>query len=381
LGEVLSGSVQERRQQMSNVQVVALDIHKKFSKAVIMEKESEILGERVIYHGDKSEMAAFLGKFEAGTDVVMEATFNWPWIADSALEAGLKAHLVDPVRAREMSKGYAKTDRKDAIYLGNLFLCGTLFPEVYLAPVEVRDKRWLFRLRLTFVRMRVALKNAVHGQLFRLGYVADFNVFSEYGREILEKHAFGELERMLLERKFDAIDHLSKQIGLLEQRIAGDLREDRRAGILMSLPGVGKITAYGMLAEIGEIKRFASPRALSAYAGLLPLDNESGGTQKPKHTGGRCNRHLRWTAIEAVGGALKCSERMRSLHARVSAKNKGMGGKARVAVAREIVELAWILLTRNEHYREERPQRPGSAKRAESIDPNRASQSAPCARS
>ena len=366
---------------MSSVTVVAMDIHKKFSKAVVMGADCGILGEEMIYHGDKGEMGNFFAKFDDDTDVVMEATFNWPWIADMAKQAGLRAHLVDPVRAREMAKGYAKSDRKDAIYLGKLFISSALFPEVYLAPVEVRDKRWLFRLRLLLVRMRTAVKNAVHGQLFRLGYVLDIGIFSEHGRDIVGGLELSETERLLLNEKFEVIEDLDGHIEYLGVHIEKQLREDPRAEILISLPGVGKITAYAMLAEIGDIRRFPDRRALSAYAGLLPLEDESGGKKRAKHTGARCNRHLRWSAIEAVTGAVRSSARMKSLHARVSGRNKGMGGKARVAVAREIVELAWILLTRNEYYVEQRPARPGSVKAVESCDPNRASQTALCARS
>jgi transposase len=366
---------------MSSVTVVAMDIHKKFSKAVVMDVDCGVIGERMIYHGNRDEMRDFFAKFDDDTDVVMEATFNWPWIADMAREAGLRAHLVDAVRAREMAKGYSKSDRKDAIYLGRLFLSSKLFPEVYLAPVEVRDRRWLFRLRLMLVRMRAAVKNAVHGQLFRLGYALEMDIFGDWGREVLAGLDLSETERLLLDEKFEVIEDLNGHIGYLEGHIDKQLSEDPRAEILMSLPGVGKITAYAMLAEIGEIKRFPDRRALSACAGLLPLKNESGGKERARHTGARCNRHLRWSAIEAVTGAVRSSAAMRSLHSRVSRRNKGMGGKARIAVAREIVELAWILLTRNQRYVEDRPARPGSIKAVESCDPNRASQTALCARS
>ncbi len=82
---------------------------------------------------------------------------------------------------------------------------------------------------------------------------------------------------------------------------------------------------------------------------------------------------------------------MKSLHSRVKAKNKKKPGVARMAVAREIMELAHLLLTRNEFYKEERPPRPGSKKERwlkglkekmkQSHIPHRASQDDLCARS
>jgi len=251
----------------------------------------------------------------------------------------------------------------DAIFLGRLFLAGDVFPAAYLAPPEIRRRRSLFRLRLLLVRMRTASKNNIHGQLFRLGIVTDEEVsdlFSRKGLRVLARLDLPSDERALLDRKLAVIADLNAHIAVLEEEIAADLKDDPRAEIVMSLPGVGKITAYTILAEIGELERFPNSRALAAYAGLLPLSRESAGKDFGRRTTAGCNRFLRWAMIEAVSGAVRKSARMKSLHARVKAKNKRQPGKARVAVARELIELVHLLLTKNETYREKRPPRPGS---------------------
>ena len=74
---------------------------------------------------------------------------------------------------------------------------------------------------------------------------------------------------------------------------------------------------------------------------------------------------------------------MRALYERVKAKHPDKKGKARVAVARELLELAHLLLSRGERYQERPPARPGSREersRRESRRPNRASQITLCAR-
>ena len=371
---------------MSRIAVVAMDIHKKFSKAVAMDADAEVLDEWRIEHGDRAVMAQFFSQFERSSDIVMEATFNWPWISEVAEEMGASVHLAHAGRAREMAKGMAKSDRKDAIFLGRLFLAGEIFPEVYLAPKEVRRRRGLFRQRLLLVRMRAAVKNCTHGQLFRLGIVTDgevSNLFSPKGRRVLAKLDVDAHERWLLDGKLTTIDDLNTQIGLLERAIGKQLQYDAGAEILMSLPGVAALTAYGMLAEMGEIKRFANGRATAAYAGLLPLDRESAEKDFGKRTNRQCNRHLRWTMLEAVSGAVRKSPRMRSLAARVRARNRKKPGKARVAVARELLELAHLLLSRGELYQEKPSARPGSrgsVGKRKASRPNRASQTKLCAR-
>jgi len=245
--------------------------------------------------------------------------------------------------------------------------------------------RSLFRQRLLLVRMRTAVKNGTHGQLFRLGLLTDSEVsdlFSPKGRKVLARLDLDADERWLLEGKLATLDDLDRQMGLLERAIKKQLKQDARAEILMSLPGVGELTAYGMLAEIGQLGRFPNGRALAAYAGLLPLDRESAEKDFGKRTNRACNRHLRWVMLEAVSGAVRKSPRMRSLGSRVRAKNPKKPGKARVAVARELLELAHLLLSRGELYQEKPPGRPGShvSGRNQASRPNRASRAALCAR-
>ena len=193
----------------------------------------------------------------------------------------------------------------------------------------------------------------------------------------------------MLERKLSVLDDLGGHVELLEREIEKDLQDDARAEILDSIPGIGPILAHTILGELGETGRFANARALAAYAGVLPLNNESGGKDFGKRTSKRCNRFLHLASLEAVTGAVRKSRRMKSLHSRVKAKNRKRPGKARVAVAREIMELVYLLLTRNECYSEKRPPRPGSRRSRARKEcgkrthhrPHRASQAALCARS
>ncbi len=347
---------------MNSVAVVAMDIHKKFSKAVVMDAEGRIISEARVSHQVVGGMQEYLSQFEPATDVVMEATFNWPWITDAAEEVGLRPRLAHPMRAREMAKGMAKSDRKDAIFLGKLWLAGQIFPGSYLAPPEVRRMRGLLRLRRTLVSMRTALKNTIHGQMHRQGILVEdcSDLFSQTGRMILEELGMKDYERWQMDEKLSVLDELTEHIDLMEKQIWKDLSDDPRAEILMSMPGVGRIIAYSMLAEIGDINRFPNSRALASYAGLLPLDNESADKDFGKRTGQHCNRFLRWAMVEATTGAIKGSARMKSLHSRVKSRNRGKAQKARVAVARELIELAYLLLTRKVKYVEKRPPRPGS---------------------
>lgn len=344
-----------------SVAVVALDLHKKFTRAVVMGPGGEILDDRRVYHCDHAEMEAFFDEFERGTDVVMEATFNWPWVADLAEKCGLRAHLGDPMRIKDYRKGLPKSDRKDCIAQGTLWL-RNMFPQAYLAPPGVRRVRGVFRMRGFLSRMRSSLKGNIHGQLFRLGVLLEeeSDLFSLKGRAALDALELDDASTDELTRKLALLDDLDEHIRQIEVGIRKDLAADPRARLVDSLPGFGEITSHGFLAEMGELSRFPNGRALAAYAGVLPLDNGSADRDMGKCTGGHCNRFLRWILLEAVTGATRKSPRMKSLCERVRAKNPREPGKGRVAVARELAELAHLVLLRGVLYAETPPPRPGS---------------------
>jgi len=256
-----------------------MDIHKRFSVATPMNRDVEVLDKIRLEHAERAAMQALLAELPEGTDVVMEATFNWPWIADLVQEVGLTPHLADPRETGRLRKGKPKSDGRDAIFLGKLWLGGALFPEVYLAPPPVRRMRAVCRQRLLLVRMRTAQKNNIHGQLHRLGIDLSgraSDLFSPKGRRLLKQLPLPEHERTLLEHKLCVVDVLTALIDVLQDQIRQELGHDPRAKILMSIPGIGELLAYTLLAEIGEIARFPTRRALAAYAGVLPLDNQSG---------------------------------------------------------------------------------------------------------
>jgi transposase len=348
---------------MKSVAVVALDLHKRFSRGAVLSEEALVVEDFQLEHSDWWEYEQYLAGFKPGTDVVMEATFNWPAVADLVEKMGLCPHLAHPMRAREMAKGMPKSDRKDAIFLGRLWMAGgDIFPTAYLAPPEIRSMRDRFRWRVTLVRMATMLKNRIHGHLFKHGILVEgvSDLFSPKGRKVLAELRLPKEAENHLNQVLSVLDDLGEHRAKVEKEIWAHLKKDPDADLLQTAPGIGRLTAYAFLAEIGEIQRFPRGRALASYAGTLPMSNESADKDFGRYTNQRCNRYLRWSAIEAVAGAVRASRRMRSLYSRVRARNPKYPGKARIAVAREILEVAHLILTRQVKYEEEPSPRPGS---------------------
>lgn len=335
---------------MRSIAVVPMDIHKKFSVATPMTGEGKVVKKTKIAHGDKDQMREFFRQFPEGTDVVMEATFNWPWIADLAKEAGLSPHLAHCGRVREMAKGMGKSDKKDAIFQGRLWLAGgDVFPEVYLAPPQVRDMRAVFRARLLLVKMRTMVKNKVHALTDKYGYRCELSdVFGKSGLEWLRSLEMSELDRLVLENHLSLIESMNVQISRVDEAIRKRACEDEDVRLLLSLTGVDVYSALLIRSEVGPITRFSNYKKLISWTGLAPSVHQSGSVEYTGRITKRGSRMLRWVMVEAARVAVQHDEKLGGFYERVRGRRGDQ--KAIVAVACKMLKIVWFMLSRREAY-------------------------------
>jgi transposase len=354
-----------------NPRALGWDIHRKFSKVSLMEMtaEGEIHAvERArLEHHDKEAMREWLSRLDPEIPVALEATFGWPWVADLLEEMGHAVHLGHPPVIRALAKYEAKTDRCDGDRLGKFQLRGIL-PESYLAPPEVRQRRERTRYRMALVVLRTGVKNRIQALLHRFGILHTFSdLFGKAGRRFLEDLALPEASRQVLKGYLDVLDVLALLIHEVEQWMQANLEVDEIVRLLMSIPGIGLILAHVIRSEIGQIERFPTVRHLASYDGLAPMSNDTAGREGPRHCSLACNHILRWALIEAAGGVQKTKGtrglRLRKLYARLTAGGKGPKGcksKAKVAVARELSDLVYVVWKKRVPYTDNAPPRPGS---------------------
>ena len=118
-------------------------------------------------------------------------------------------------------------------------------------------------------------------------------------------------------------------------------KADPRVKVLTALPGVGEFTALVMLAEIGDITRFASARKLASWAGLTPTVRGSDLTVRHGHISKQGSAWLRWVLNQAAQTAKRSPE----FAATYAAIAKRRGKKiATIAIARKLLTRAYHLL-------------------------------------
>jgi transposase len=240
-------------------------------------------------------------------EVAVEACSFWPAF-QSAIEAEVSAiRLVHPQRVKAIAAAKLKNDRVDSATLAHLLRCN-LLPEAWRADGETRERRQRVRLRISLGQHRAALKNQVHAILHQQGQRATVtDVFGKKGQQWLQQVQVSPAAREALDVYGELIGEVTRHMRGQDRPINTLARADQRAKWLVTIPGIGSYSAMILLAEIGEIRRFGTAKALFSYAGLVPWVRESAGHS---HRGpiSRCGSpRLRWVMVEAAHTALRCS--------------------------------------------------------------------------
>jgi transposase len=254
-------------------------VHKRFAEVAVHEHgEVRRLG-RIETH----ELGAFAESLRADDHVVLESTSMTWAIAELLGRHAGRVTVSNPIRTKAIASAKVKTDKVDAKVLAQLAAADFL-PAVWAPDEQTRALRRRVSHRASLVRQRTRLRNQVHAVLARnLVEAPVSDLFGQEGRRWLAGVDLPAHEREQVDsnlRLHDALDaELEAVDGQLAQRALADVDVRR----LMTIPGVGPVTALSLLAVIGEVARFPSTRQLVGYLGLDPRVRQSG--ERPARTG------------------------------------------------------------------------------------------------
>jgi transposase len=328
---------------------VGLDLHKKYSTVVVMDDDGNIQLEDTLYHDDRPRLIEFFSKLAGKAVVTVEATRDWYWLYELLEELGVTVKLANARKVRLIAEAWLKNDKVDPKSLAQLERTGFL-PEAYISPRPIRDNREYLRYRLTLVRLRTGLKNKVHALLDKLGIKHPFaDLFCPAGRRFLSQLTLRPAYQEELTNYLALIEDIERRIVAATKEIKQQLKPDPRAELLMTIPGIGHLTAYLLLNEIGDIKRFPAPGKLCAYGGIVPIVRQSADHRWQGHITKEGNRYIRWALTESACLAPSKDYVLGSFYRRLKARRGNL--KARVAVARKLLVAVWYVLTYGEPYK------------------------------
>lgn len=338
---------------------VGMDVHRKRSQvSMVDESGAQVMSRNV--PNDWGELMPILGSLEPGTPVALEAAYGWGWLADLLDELGLEPHLAHPAACKAIASAKLKDDKLDARTLANLLRTDYL-AEAWIAPKEVRDLRALLRHRATLVRFSTSVKNRVHAVLADRGErVPEEGLWTKAGRRWLETVELSPIRRQVIDDCTALIDSMEPLVAQADRDIRRLARPDDRVEALMTVPGIGWITAMTLVAEIGDIDRFPTARKLCAWAGLVPARRNSDNKVRHGHITKQGPRAVRHVLGEAAHVAIRKGPFAAQFAATARRRGKGIA----------LVKVSRKLLTRCFHVLKEvseKQQRPGEGLRTGSV--------------
>ena len=229
-------------------------------------------------------------------------------------------------------------------------VCGRVSAGDLDPDAETERKRRLPARRYQLVRQRTRMKNEVHAILHAnlVPKCPHADLFNRLGRAWLARQRLPEDER-----EFDGhlreLERLGEDLAILDREIAVGALDDGAVKRLLTITGVNVTVATGIMAAIGDIRRFNDPGKLVSYFGLNPPVRQSGrGAAHHGRISKAGRSHTRAMLVEAAWAAAKAPGRLHAFFVRVRAKRGHQ--IAAVAVARKLTVLCWRVLTKEQDY-------------------------------
>jgi transposase len=259
------------------------------------------------------------------------------WLFAAVRDAGLPVELLETRHVRGAFKAMpVKTDRKDARGIAQLMRLGWFRP-VHCKSLPAQETRALLTARKLLQSKRLDVELSLRGVLRGFGLKVGPTTarsFAARVRELVEGHpTLAAVAGALLAAR----EALGEQLRGLEKRLRDQAREDERARLLTTAPGVGVIVALTFVAAVDDPARFRSSKAVGAHFGLTPRRYQSGETDVAGRISKAGDAGVRTMLYEAANVILTKPVKgsaLKSWAARLAAR-AGMR-KAKVALARKL---------------------------------------------
>lgn len=316
-----------------------IDVAGKASAICVMDGTGKIVAEATVCT-EKAALRDWLGGFERGR-VVIEACPLAEWLARVVEQSGHAVEIIDARTAKRLMQSRKKTDRRDAQTLARMSQAGWYRP-VHRKSGQARLLRSRLQARQGLLRAGRGMQSRIRGLLrshgIRIGSVSDgeFEVRVRAAAEQAVPDLLPTLEGLLTGRR-----HCLAEARSLEKALKAEARRRPTSRRLMSVPGVGALTALTTEATIDDPGRFRNAKQIADYPGLVPGVYQSGEVDARGRITCEGDTLWRFHLVEAANALLTrgrdCA--LKRWGQRL-AERKG-GAKARVAVARKLAIILW----------------------------------------
>ena len=283
--------------------------------------------------------------------IVLETGTLSGWLSRELGKLGIAVEVIDARQAHAVMKlQHNKTDANDAALLAEIARTGFCRPVCVKSEAAQAD-RILLKARAHLVGQRRATQNTIRGLLGSLGirFAKGSGKLAGLVREALEGR--DEL-RATIDPLLRAAAALEREIARLDKAVSGRAKDDPAVRLLMTVPGIGPVTALAFAATIGDAERFAKSRTVGAYIGLTSRRWQSGEMDysgRISKYGDAMLRALLYEAANSLLTVVRKAHPLKDWARRV--KKRTSHKKACVALARKLAVILHRMMITGEPFR------------------------------
>jgi transposase len=333
-----------------NVKVLGIDLAKQSFQLHGVDETGQIVLRKKLSRGQLSAFVAQMEPCLIGLEACGGA-HHWVRVFKS------HGHVVRMI-APQFVKPYVKSNKNDAVDAEAI--CEAVQrPSMRFVPekcIEQQDMQSLHRIRSQIVARRTAQANQVRGLLLEYGIMIPKGI-SYIRRQIpliLEDadNGLSDLFRQLLNDLYLEFVHLDERVDALEETLKALCAQSEDCQRLLTIPGVGLLSATALVAAIGDIRAFKNGRELAAWLGLVPRQHSTGGKTTLMGISKRGDTYLRTLLIHGGRTVVRVAEKHQDRKNQWVCEVEQRRGKniAAVAVANKNARIAWALLSKQTTY-------------------------------
>lgn len=334
---------------------IGLDVSMKETFVCVVNLEGKIVHERIV-NTEPKEIAALVKNLKFEIELVgLESGSLSHWLTEELLKENIPVKCIDARHcAAFLSMRINKTDKNDAQGIAEVMRCG-VYREVQVKNKSIREVSSLLSSRKQLVAQRTQSLMSLRGILkpfgVRLGTMGKTKTAITKVLEKIRSFDLNPSVIIAIENLLHVVIAITESVSRLDKEINQIIKDEPKAALLMSIPGIGPITSLKYLVEIGDPNRFKDSRSVGAYIGLTPKQYSSGETQKQGKISKCGSKDLRSLLVEAAIVILTRTKSWSKLKVwginllkRMSLK------KAATAVARKLAVIMHKMILRNEPF-------------------------------
>ncbi len=335
---------------------IGLDVHKKSWHVTVL--STNICLKSFTQPPDSVSLFNFLNTNFPGAlyHSAYEAGFSGYYHHRKLKSLGINNIVVNPADIPRTDKdSHYKTDKSDSRILAESLRAG-LLRKIHVFDPASEEFRGLFRSRLALAkdirRTKGRIKSFMAYRNIEVPSLMRNSNSLKYLAWLEEMHFTDPNAKIQLTLLLERLVFLKEQRRKLEQQLRdiAKQRDKELFKLLQGVPGIGPITAFGIISEIGNISRFKGIKQLANYVGLTPRVQQSGEKERVGTITYRHNKYLRPLLIEASWQAVRTDASMLDYYQEKCLT--GNSKKAIVKVARKLLsKIMYVWLNRTPYER------------------------------